>query len=582
MATPKWNRVNYQAVGIPQGGGRQQTYDSPVNNIDLALGRFRDVLKDYGAIQDRDTNAELARRTMGMSDPDAIRQAIADGSLVVGLDPRSVTSQAYTNANDQISNILSQRAQDLGNRTGEFALNREQHNFGRQTATERARDALIGQQQRLAQLGTQGDVRGQGDLIASIDQSLLTPEALDILTKGNVTNIGVPVRGQNITIRGQDIADRNSQRSYAARMAQVNQARQALQVSEQNRIKDEQAQRIAYDISRLPESMQEIALNSAQGNRDMFWRIGGNLDRIKQGKNVPLDGSGSSTNGSGRGRSSGNSIDSPTAAEALRDDIVRANRAPVTESEMRAESLMRQAAGFDSTFPVAEPFQKAPANATEDQAISFYLKNAGNSQHSESSLRQGYKQLEAELKERGLDKRFSTAEKLQLLDQGMERNPDWANPVNLLLGRGNETTFNIDRVSGVINDVGSGANAANSKQRSNVTNQVAEVRKLASEFDSENRKFSQLSNDIARADIPEEERAYYNNALLAQAEKLGLLKNRLDSSVTNAQRLMEGAGLIKPPKGKRYVPPSRKQILDQFRRERAETERLRTTPTNIR
>ena len=287
MATPKWNRVNYQAVNIPQGGGRQSTYDSPVNNIDLALGRFRDVLKDYAAIQDRDTNAELARRTMAMTDPNAIREAIANGSLVAGLDPRSVRADAFTNANDQIANLLAQRAADLGNRAGEFTLGKEEYNFDRTKRTNAARDALIPQQQLLAQLGTRGDVRGQGDTLAGIDPSVLTPEALDMLTKGNVTDVGVPVRQQDIVIRGQDMAERNSIRNANARMAQVNQARQAMFADEINKARDANAQKRAYDTAQLPESMQAAALESYKNDPDMFLRVSSYMDRYKQGKNMP-------------------------------------------------------------------------------------------------------------------------------------------------------------------------------------------------------------------------------------------------------------------------------------------------------
>ncbi len=579
MATPKWNRVNYQAVGIPQGGGRQSSYDSPVNNIDLALGRFRDVLKDYAAIQDRDTNAELARRTMAMTDPNAIREAIANGSLVAGLDPRSVRAEAFTNANDQIANLLAQRAADLSNRTGEFALGREEYNFDRTKKTNTARDALISQQQQLAQLGTRGDVRGQGNLIAGIDPSVLTPEALDMLTKGNITNIGVPVRQQDIAIRGQDISERNSQRNAAVRMAQVSQARQSLEAQQAAAALDAQARANAYDISQIPESMQRIALESFRPNQNLFGLTAGYLDRYKQGRGIPTGDVGI---GASRGRSSGG-MDSPSAAQVLRDDIVRAPRAPVTESEMRADSLIRQAAGFDNTFPVAEPFQSAPANATEDQAISFYQKSAGTTQHSEDALRRGWKDLNAELKKRKLDKRFSTAEKLQLLDAGMEDASFFDKLTSNLPGvqRGN-TKFNIENVSGLINDVGTGANAANARQRSNVTNSAAEVQALVNKFDAENRKYSQLSNDIARANISDADRAYYNQALREQANVVGILQERLNSIVGNTQRLIEGAGLIRPPTDKAYVPPSRKQILDQFRREREEAKRLRETPTNVR
>jgi len=578
MATPKWNRVNYQAVGIPQGGGRQSSYDSPVNNIDLALGRFRDVLKDYAAIQDRDTNAELARRTMAMNDPAAIREAIANRSLVAGLDPRSVTAQAYTNANDQISNLLTQRAADLSNKTGEFALGREEYNLGRTKATNAARDALIPQQQLLAQLGTKGDVRGQGDLIAGIDSSVLTPEALDILTKGNVTDVGVPVRQQDIAIRGQDMAERNSIRNANARMAQVNQARQAMFADEINRGRDVNAQKRAYAIAQLPESMQPAALESFKGDPDTFLRVSAYLDRHKQGKNMPLEGA--TAGSTGRNRSSGG-VDSPSAADVLRDDIVRAPRAPMSTSEVRAASLLRQATGFDNQFPVSEAFQKAPVNATEDQAVSYYLKNAGNSKHSEKALRDGWQQQEAYLKDKKLDKRFTTAEKLQLLEEGMEdRNILGRIRSTVFDGKG-DTTYNIENVAPRIMDIGSGAMAANEAQRSNVTNQAGNIRKLTSELNKAQTEFSQLTNDVART-TGEGSRDFFNEAVRRKALEVERLQEQLDNAVFNAGELMLGGGQVRGPKSTPYVPPSRQKIKEQFQREREEAERLRTTPTNIR
>lgn len=581
MAAPKWNRVNYQAVNIPQRVNRQQSYDSPVNNIDLALGRFKDVLKDYADIQDRDTNAELARRTMAMTDPNAIREAISSGSLVAGLDPRSVRADAFTNANDQIANLLAQRAADLGNRTGEFALGREEYNFDRTKKTNAARDALIPQQQLLAQLGTRGDVRGQGDALAGIDPSALTPEALDMLTKGNITDIGVPVRQQDIAIRGQDMAERNSQRAAAARMAQVNQARQALAIDEANRARNDAAQAEAYRIAQLPESMQGPALNAFRDDRDTFFRVGSSLDALKQGRGVPLEGSTSASGGrSGAGGTGSTKVDSESAATALRDDLVRANRAPVSSSEIRADALLRQAQGFDSLFPVSEAFNKAPANATEDQAVSYYLKNAGSSKHSEKALRNGWQEQETLLKERGLDKRLSTPEKLQLLEEGMEDAGVLGRMSSTIFGGDGNTTYNLDNVLPKIMNIGSGALAANEKQRSNVTNQASNIQKLSSELNKAQQDFAQFANDVGRSDPTNRE--FFNEAIRKEANRVAEIQRRLDSAVTNAGELMAGQGRINVPKDKTYVPPSRKALLDQFRRERAEAERLRTTPTNIR
>lgn len=578
MAAPKWNRVNYQAVNIPQRVNRQQSYDSPVNNIDLALGRFRDVLKDYAAIQDRDTNAELARRTMAMTDPNAIREAIADGSLVQGLDPRSVRAEAFTNANDQIGNLLAQRAADLSNRTGEFALGREEYNFDRTKKTNTARDALIPQQQQLAQLGTRGDVRGQGDILAGLDPSMLTPEALAMLTKGNVTDVGVPVRQQDIAIRGQDMAERNSIRNANARMAQVNQARQAMFADEINKARDADAQMKAYDTAQLPESMQPAALESFKNDPDTFLRVSAYLDRYKQGKNMPLEGA--TTGSTGRNRSSGG-VDSTSAADVLRDDIVRASRAPMSTSEVRAASLLRQATGFDNQFPVSEAFQKAPANATEDQAVSYYLKNAGNSKHSEKALRDGWQQQEAYLKDKKLDKRFTTAEKLQLLEEGMEdRNILGRMRSTVFDGKGN-TTYNIENVAPRIMDIGSGAMAANETQRSNVTNQVGNIRKLTSELNKAQTEFSQLTNDVART-TDDDNRDFFNEVVRRKALEVGRLQEQLDNAVFNAGELMLGGGQVRGPKSTAYVPPSKKEIKEMLQRERAEAERLRTTPTNIR
>lgn len=578
MATPKWNRVNYQAVNIPKSVGRQQSANSPVNNVDLALSRFRDVLKDYAAIQDRDTNAELARRTMAMNDPEAIREAIANRSLVAGLDPRSVTAQAYTNANDQISNLLNQRAADLSNRTGEFALGREEYNFDRTKKTNTARDALISQQQQLAQLGTRGDVRGQGDILAGLDPSMLTPEALDILTKGNVTDVGVPVRQQNIAIRGQDMTERNSIRNANARMAQVNQARQAMFADEINRARDANAQTEAYNTAQLPESMQPAALESYKNDPDMFLRVSSYMDRFKQGKNMPLEGA--TAGSTGRNRFSGG-VDSPSAADVLRDDIVRASRAPMSTSEVRAASLLRQAEGFDNQFPVSEVFNKAPANATEDQAVSYYLKNAGTSKHSEKALRDGWQQQEAYLKDKKLDKRFTTAEKLQLLEEGMEDRNILGRMRSALFDDKGNTTYNIENVAPRISDIGSGAMAANEAQRSNVTNQVGNIRKLTSELNKAQTEFSQLTNDVART-TGEGNRDFFNEAIRRKALEVGRLQEQLDNAVFNAGELMLGGGQVRGPKSTTYVPPSRQKIKEQLQRERAEAERLRTTPTNIR
>lgn len=279
MAGLTWKDIGFDSVDPNIRSSKQRSnFTEPVNNVDLALGRFKELVGDYDTMQRERVNNELAKRLMGYSDPEALRAALADGSFIQGVDQDRVTADALSAANSQIGNLTALKTQDLANRTGQFNLDKGNYEFGRTKQVNEALDGLTPQQQQLIQLGSKGNVSGQGDLIGRLTLPEGTPhEALAALGK-NIPDYGIPAGDQNIKIEGNNIdrgrlnlgwAELNQKKAEAAqRQREFNAQQQSLaqQQSIQAMVND-----AARRLNKMPPSMrvQELA-TYRETNPDLF------------------------------------------------------------------------------------------------------------------------------------------------------------------------------------------------------------------------------------------------------------------------------------------------------------------------
>lgn len=312
MAGLTWKDIGFDTVDPNIRSSKQRSnFTEPVNNVDLALGRFKELVGDYDTMQRERVNNELAKRLMGYSDPEALRAALADGSFIQGVDQDRVTADALSAANSQIGNLTALKTQDLANRTGQQSLSEAIYKDDRLRRANAFRDNNIGSLQQGVLLGSKGDIAGQGSNVAALDFTNAPYEAMDAWTK-DITGIGLPTGQLNENIRSHKADEGLRSQVNSLRQQELNLALQQRRDQQQALAQQQSTQAMVNDAARrlnkMPPSMrvQELAMYR-ETNPDLFRLIAPMFQEESTGI---LNGGGGNIGGSATGsggRSSGGS-----------------------------------------------------------------------------------------------------------------------------------------------------------------------------------------------------------------------------------------------------------------------------------
>ncbi|MCZ2107328.1 MAG: hypothetical protein LC106_08125 [Burkholderiales bacterium] len=275
MAGLTWKDIGFESTDPNIKISRQRSnFTEPVNNVDLALGRFKELVGDYDTMQRERVNNELAKRLMGYSDPEALRAALADGSFIRGVDQDRVTADALSAANSQIEKLIALKTQDLANRTGQQSLSEAIYKDDRLRRANAFRDNNIGSLQQGVLLGSKGDIAGQGSNVAALDFTNAPYEAMDAWTK-DITGIGLPTGQLNESIRSHKADEGLRSQVNNLRQQELNLALQQRRDQQQALAQQQSIQAMVNDAARrlnkMPPSMraQELA-TYRETNPDLF------------------------------------------------------------------------------------------------------------------------------------------------------------------------------------------------------------------------------------------------------------------------------------------------------------------------
>lgn len=589
MATPKWNRISFDPVAIPRNNTQQSRYpaEGVFGGINAGLQQFKDTIAEYGAIQDRNTNAELAKRMMGMSDPEMLRQAIADGSLTAGLDPRSVTASAYTQANDQIRNLLGNEAQRLSNATSQFNLDKGNYDFDRTKGFNQYFDANPEVLQAVENLYSHGDVKGAGNFVAGLNlpEGIPVAEAMNMLLSG---------RSAGVQMHGEDRAD-----ARAAQQARIENAKLALQqqqfTAQQAQMQAQQAQQAkSMDLARVlmnvPREMQEQILaetaqtdiNTAVNASEFVKALSGSGGYILD---VDEEGNAIATGGRRSPGAKNTKVSSGTPlANGLRSNSVIPNSINATPEQVATSVALETAnrVGKD-IMPIPDAYNKFTSSTLNtDQFAKEYVDANPDSGQTIPAVKKAYKELNDYLDKTDSKHKLNEAQKMSILDKGWAANEDRHNPFTALLGIGDSSSqkFDIEAVKLDIDSMLTGKTASEKRVASNVSGARDVLAKQATEYqrrvDRQNQLQAQLDQygDI----LPSNIRNSLINNLKKEYSELDKLNVQLGASAKELTRFGINRGY--PDKPPAYQSPATQFVKDLSDARKKRDALLRTAVTN--
>lgn len=589
MAAPRWNRINFDPVAIPRNNAQQSRYQAEgvFGGINAGLQQFKDTIAEYGAIQDRNTNAELARRMMGVSDPEMLRQAITDGSLTAGLDPRSVTATAYTQANDQIRNLLGNEAQRLSNATSQFNLDKGNHDFDRTKRFNEYFDANPEVLQAVENLYSHGDVKGAGNFVAGLNlpEGIPVTEAMNMLLGGRQAGIKMHAEDRatdraNQLARIENAKLAAQQQQFAAQQAQM-QAQQAQQAKSLD---------LARVLMNVPREMQEQILaetaqtdiNTAVSASEFVKALSGGGGYIPD-----VDEEGNAIAAGGR-RSSGAKNTRVSSGTPLADGLRPNNAIPgsinATPEQVSTSAALEAAnrVGKD-IMPIPDAYNKfTSATLNADQFAKEYVDANPDSGQTIPAVKKAYKELNDYLKETNSSHKLNEAQKMAILDKGWNANTDRYNPFTALLGIGDSSPqkFDIEAVKLDIDSMLTGKTASEKRVADNVSRARDVLAKQAAEYQKRVDRQNQLQAQLDQYgdSLPSDMRNSLINNLKKEYSELDKLNAQLGTGARELTRFGINRGY--PDK-----PPAYQSLATQFVKDLSDARKkrdalLKTAATN--
>lgn len=175
--------LTWRDVALPNFGGVSQAYQSAGANLDRAFSGLSEGLKQFAVDRQAGVDNSILARSLQIQDPEQMRQALASGQLLEGVDLSKVNPKVLQQLATQRGTLLNQASTEQGIASSKTSQAATQQNidFGaqdqnRKTAQQQIEDAARPEQAR--QLGLSGALAAlptdQQRSVATTNSSLAT------------------------------------------------------------------------------------------------------------------------------------------------------------------------------------------------------------------------------------------------------------------------------------------------------------------------------------------------------------------------------------------------------------------------
>lgn len=175
--------LTWRDVAAPNFSGANQAYQGAAVTLDRALSGLSDGLKQFATDRQAGVDNSILARSLQIQDPAAMRQALASGQLLAGVDLTRANPKVLEALNNRVGTLLSQASTEQGIASSKTSQAATQQNidFGaqdqtRKTTQQQIEDAARPEQAR--QLGLTGALAAlptdQQRSVATTNSSLAT------------------------------------------------------------------------------------------------------------------------------------------------------------------------------------------------------------------------------------------------------------------------------------------------------------------------------------------------------------------------------------------------------------------------
>lgn len=152
MATPQ-----YRPIDAPDFSGAMRGYQMFSDQLNNAFAAARGTLNDLQARQTQAADQEVLARALQQQDAGGFRDALANGSLLAGVNPNRLSVGVLTGLQDRVGTLLGQDRTRQQLEQGALGLESDRYNFGRTQDANQRMDAARTAQAALYEAAARGD-----------------------------------------------------------------------------------------------------------------------------------------------------------------------------------------------------------------------------------------------------------------------------------------------------------------------------------------------------------------------------------------------------------------------------------------
>lgn len=204
--------LTWQQVAAPNFGDSNALMRQAGDTLNNAFAGIGDALAKYRAQNQAAQEGALLSRALQIQDPAKMREALASGSLLAGLNPATINPKVLGQLDSRVGSLLQQAATQQGIDSSKVSTAANQYKLDRTQSQDQLEDAARGQ--LAAQLGLTGDLAK----LSTADQQKIAGTQSTLATQAlgrAATNLGMQQTRQNMNQSATNFNNAQTDRANA-------------------------------------------------------------------------------------------------------------------------------------------------------------------------------------------------------------------------------------------------------------------------------------------------------------------------------------------------------------------------------
>lgn len=325
--------IQYRPIDAPDFSSAMRGYQMFSDQLNNAFAAARGTLNDLQARQTQTADQEVLARALQQQDAGGLRDALASGSLLSGINPNRLSAGVLAGLQDRVGTLLGQDRTRQQLEAGSFGLERDRYGFGRTVDADQRSDAARTAQAALFDAASRGN---------SAEVARIRQENADVLGNLNADQSLAMAQGAQGLLRGE-LGQRQGEFGLAR-------DRYNLSIDQRNDNESRAAQVLATDVLRraaTPEDARAVLESMSGLDQNLRAQATRLVQSAFPGTYGPIA---SAAPAAGGGRSSGGGASAPGTAGTqngnVYDTTYQFQATPVPISQMKIGDVIDHQSGM--------------------------------------------------------------------------------------------------------------------------------------------------------------------------------------------------------------------------------------------